>query len=72
MWLFGSILRDDFRDDSDVDVLVETTPQPNDSLYEWVDMIDELKKIFGREVHLVDAKGLKNPYRRATIFGSHA
>jgi hypothetical protein len=65
--LFGSVLRGDFRPDSDVDVLVSLDPGAPWSLYEWVEMIDELKEIFGREVDLVEKTGLRNPFRRQGI-----
>jgi predicted nucleotidyltransferase len=65
--LFGSVLRDDFGPDSDVDVLVTFEPDVPWSLYEWVDMIEELKAIFGREVDLVEKTGLRNPFRRHEI-----
>jgi len=65
--IFGSALRDDFGPDSDVDVLVELAPDHAIGLYEWVDMIDELKEIFGRDVDLVAKGGLKNPFRRKEI-----
>ena len=65
--LFGSAVREDFGPDSDVDVLVELKPEHGLSLYDWVDMIDELKVIFGRDVDLVAEGGLKNPFRRAGI-----
>jgi predicted nucleotidyltransferase len=44
--LFGSILRDDFRPDSDVDVLIEFLPEAQWSLLDWVRMIEELKAVF--------------------------
>lgn len=65
--LFGSVLRSDFGPESDVDVLVELEPDHGLSLYDWVDMIDELKTIFGREVDLVAKSGLTNPIRREEI-----
>ena len=65
--LFGSVLRGDFGPDSDVDVLVELERDHGLSLYDWVDMIDELKGIFGRDVDLVGKEGLKNPFRRREI-----
>jgi len=68
--VFGSAVREDFGPDSDVDVLVELKPEHGLSLYDWVDMIDELKAIFGREVDLVAKGGLKNPFRRAAILRS--
>ena len=65
--VFGSALRDDFAPDSDVDVLVELAPDHGLSLYDWVDMIEELQVIFGRKVDLVAKGGLKNPFRRREI-----
>ena len=68
--LFGSILRDDFEAESDVDVLISFQDDAHWSLFEWVDMIDELKAIFGRDVDLVSKKGLRNPFRRHEILES--
>ena len=65
--LFGSVLTDEFRPDSDVDVLVTFQPDAPWSLYEWVDMIDELVEIFGRKVDLVEEGALRNPFRRHFI-----
>jgi len=65
--LFGSVLRQDFGPDSDVDVLVALQPRHGLTLYDWVDMIDELRAIFGRDVDLVAKGGLKNPFRRFEI-----
>lgn len=50
--LCGSVLRDDFRPDSDVDVLVTCAPEARRSLFDLVHMQDELRGIFGREVNL--------------------
>jgi len=68
--LFGSVLRDDFQPDSDIDVLVELAPGHGLSLFDWVDMIDELEAIFGRPVDLVSKRGLRNPFRRRRILNS--
>ncbi len=68
--VFGSAIRNDFDADSDVDVLVTLSPQAQWSLYEWVDMREELQKIFARPVDLVSTKGLRNPFRRKSILGS--
>jgi len=65
--LFGSILREDMRPDSDVDVLVTFADDAWLSLYDWVDMEDELRGIFGRDVDLVSKSGLRNPFRRHEI-----
>ena len=65
--LFGSVLRDDFRADSDIDVLVTFSEDVRWSLFDWIDMISELKNMFGREVHLLSRGGLRNPFRRHEI-----
>ena len=64
--LFGSVLRDDFRPDSDVDVLVEFEP---DHVPGWAffDMQDELERLFGRKVDLLTESSLRNPFRRHEI-----
>lgn len=65
--LFGSVLRDDFRPDSDVDVLVSFEPEAPWDLFHLVEMRDELIALFGRDVDLVEKEGLRNPFRRRTI-----
>jgi predicted nucleotidyltransferase len=65
--LFGSVLREDFRPDSDVDVLVSFQPQAPWSLWDLIDMQQELEKLFGRPVELVEKEALRNPYRRHSI-----
>lgn len=65
--VFGSVLRDDIGPDSDVDVLITFEADIPWSLYDWVDMIEELKEMFGREVDLVEKSGLRNPFRRHEI-----
>jgi hypothetical protein len=71
--LFGSVLRDDFRPDSDVDVLVAFAPDANWSLFDLVRMEDELSELFGRRVDLVERKAVEqseNYIRRKHILGS--
>ena len=65
--LFGSALRDDFRPDSDIDVLVTFTPDAPYSIFDLARMENELRGIFGRNVDLVEKAGLRNPYRRHEI-----
>ena len=65
--LFGSVLRDDFKPDSDVDVLLSFEENAGWSLYDIVNMKDELKTVFGREVDLVEKEAIRNPYRRRTL-----
>ena len=68
--LFGSVLRDDFGPESDVDVLVTFAPEAPWSLFDLVDMADELKVMLGRKVDLVESAGLRNPIRRRAILSS--
>ena len=53
--LFGSVLQPpDFRDDSDVDFLVTFDETAGWTLFELVEMQDELKSIIGRDVDLIE------------------
>jgi predicted nucleotidyltransferase len=65
--LFGSVLRDDFRSDSDIDVLLSFEENSTWGLYDLVDMKDELQAIFGRKVDLVEKEAIRNPYRRRSM-----
>jgi predicted nucleotidyltransferase len=65
--LFGSVLREDFRPDSDVDVLVTFEPDGGITFDNRVEMLDELAEIFGREVDLVEKNAVRNPFRRHEI-----
>jgi hypothetical protein len=68
--LFGSVLRDDFRPESDVDVLVSFLPGGRITFENRVEMLDELAVIFGREVDLVERDSIRNPFRRHSILAS--
>jgi uncharacterized protein len=69
--LFGSVLRDDFREDSDIDVLV-VYGEPRDYSYSsWMAIREEITEMFGRKVDLTEKKLLKNPYSRANILKTH-
>jgi predicted nucleotidyltransferase len=65
--VFGSVLRDDFRPDSDVDVLVTFRPGAAMTFEGYLDMRDVLRGIFGREVDLVEKRLVTNPFRRHEI-----
>ena len=68
--LFGSVLREDFRPDSDIDVLVRFAPDTRWSLFDMVRMQKELEAILGREVDLVERNAVeqsKNYIRRKRI-----
>lgn len=57
--LFGSVLRDDFRDDSDIDVLIELNPEHPATFFDLHDMKEKLSRLFGgREVEIVTRAAL--------------
>jgi uncharacterized protein len=71
--LFGSVLRPDFKPDSDIDVLVSFSESARYSLFDLIHMEEELKKIFGRAVDLVDRRAIersRNYIRRQEILSS--
>jgi len=65
--LFGSVLREDFRSDSDIDALVSFEPDGGITFDNRVEMLDELAEIFGRQVDLVEKDAIRNPFRRHDI-----
>lgn len=68
--IFGSALREDFRPESDIDVLVEFAPGAQVSLFDFVRMQEELSHFFGRDVDLVEERGIRNPFRRREILST--
>lgn len=71
--VFGSVLREDFDDNSDIDVLVDFSPGAEWSLFDLITMQDELEEIMGRDVDLLSRKGVSeshNSIRREAILSS--
>ena len=71
--LFGSVLREDFRPGSDVDVIIEFEPEAHYGLFHLVRMQRELEEILGREVDLVERSAIENSrnyIRRKAILSS--
>ena len=64
--LFGSVLRDDFGPDSDVDVLVEFEPGARVGLLRMAGMEIELSEMLGRKVDL-NTQGFLSPYYRDAV-----
>ena len=68
--LFGSVLRDDFTPESDIDVMVTFGHNRRLNLHDWLDMREELGELFGRPVDVVERELIeasRNPYRRHHI-----
>ena len=71
--LFGSVLRDDFGPDSDIDVLATFREEARHSLFDLVRMERELGSILERDVDLVERPGVeqsRNYLRRKAILGA--
>jgi predicted nucleotidyltransferase len=68
--VFGSVLRDDFHANSDIDVLVSIDPKAHIGLFEIAQMQIELEEMLKRPVDLVEKEGLVNPYRRREILST--
>lgn len=65
--VFGSVLRDDFRLDSDMDVLVVFDPSDRVTFMTLGKMKRELTEVFKRQVDLVPQEGLKPAIRAAVL-----
>lgn len=71
--LFGSALRDDFNENSDIDLLVTWQKHHGWSLFDLVTMQNDFTKLFDRPVDLVSRKSIEtstNPLRKAAILNT--
>ena len=71
LYVFGSALRDDFKEDSDVDFSVvydrDVLNTPEDFGENYMDFILNLEEEFKRSVDVVNEENLKNPYFIKTL-----
>ncbi|MGF1481828.1 MAG: nucleotidyltransferase family protein [Cyanophyceae cyanobacterium] len=70
---FGSVLRDDFRPDSDIDLLVDFAPRANLGLLDFIRLENELSALLGRPVDLVEKSAVEtspNWIRRTEILNT--
>jgi predicted nucleotidyltransferase len=73
MALFGSVLRDDFKADSDIDVMVEFEQGSEPSLMKMAELEERLSEILGRNVDLVELRAVnssQNYIRKKHILSS--
>jgi uncharacterized protein len=71
--VFGSALREDFRPDSDVDLLVTFERGSQADLFDLIKMRDEMSELIGRPADLFERAGVeksRNPYRKQAILSS--
>jgi len=65
--VFGSVLREDFNPNSDLDFLVSFEPGTPLDIDRLLDMKEELETRLGRPVDLVEKEAMRNPWRRREI-----
>ena len=67
LYVFGSSLRYDFNEDSDIDILIEFLKPKEKSLFDLIDLRLELEEITGRKIDIVEKGSVKNPYKLKEI-----
>lgn len=65
--LFGSVLRNDFHEDSDIDVLVEFMDESQVGFFQLARLQRELTAVFGRHVDVVQKRGLHSIIRKPIL-----
>lgn len=73
LWLFGSVLRDDFSVNSDIDILITSFPCKTQGLLGHVQIKHELEALFAREVDVMTKKAIEqswNSLRRQEILST--
>jgi uncharacterized protein len=69
--LFGSAVRGELRPDSDIDLLVDYFPTARPSLFDLIEMKDELSDLLGRKVDLGVKRALKPRYKDHILAEAH-
>ena len=70
LWVFGSVLTDDFTTDSDIDFLYEfdeASLTPDEELDLLLGMVDGLQRLLSRPVDFVWYGGLRNPFFKTEV-----
>ena len=66
--VFGSVLTDQFNDDSDIDFLVSFDNVPiEDYADNYLQLSMALSQLLGREIDLVEDKAIRNPIFRSNV-----
>src|SRR2546421_1545406 len=69
--LFGSVLRDDFGPESDIDVMLKFRPGRGFTFENTPEIQEDLERMFGRPVDVIEKERIGNPFRRAAIMNSY-
>jgi len=68
--IFGSSIRDDFKTNSDIDILVSFKKNSKITLFDIIELENEFSKILNRKVDIVEKESLKNPIRKDKILST--
>ena len=68
--IFGSSIRDDFREESDIDFLVSYLDEWENTLLDMVRLKDELSVMVNRKTDLIEKEALQNPVRKKIILST--
>ena len=68
--IFGSSLRDDFTQNSDVDILVSFEQNSKVTLFDIIELENEFSKLLNRKADIVEKESLKNPIRKNKILAA--
>ena len=68
--IFGSSIREDFTENSDVDILVSFQNNADISLFDIMDLENEFSQLLQKEVDIVEKESLKNPIREKEILST--
>ncbi len=68
LFAFGSVIREDFNSDSDIDLVVEIDEKdPLSYSDNYFNLKFQLEKLFKRQIDLLEFQALKNPFLKAKI-----
>jgi hypothetical protein len=70
LYLFGSVLREDFNAQSDIDIMVVFDSDTEFSYFDLYDFKEKLQQLFNRRIDLIEKDGLINPFRRSEILST--
>lgn len=65
--VFGSVLRDDFSPQSDIDFIVSFSNSRDKSLFDLIGLQQDLEAFFHRPVDLIEEGSVVNPFRKEEI-----
>ena len=69
--IFGSSLRDDFGDESDVDILISFENDSDSTIWDILNIKDEFEGLLNRNVDVVEKEALTNPIRKEVILSTY-